>query len=410
MVKKMPIVKKLKYFRLVNFYKTIGLDNIKQLYISSGSLISEEKVTNKNIFENIDAEGCVLAAGFIDPQVNGFEGCNFWTIAREDSNKAFKLIDEIRLKLALCGVVAFCPTIITAPAAEIIHSVDLINKYIKNSNPEIGSKILGIHIEGVFITKYGVHDQNYVQNNLNIQNIEQFVKPSVVIFTLAPELDKTGDAIKFLQEKGILVSIGHSNASYKQAEDFLNKYNLFSVTHMFNSLRGIEGFLHRGEKAVGLELLRSKLANSKKIDPDKDGIILSILRNKNILCMVIADGVHVNKDIVKFLWEVKGPKLFALASDLVSNDFYKSSAYKGMLGGSQLTLERCVSNLIKWKVSSLEHCLRAASEPVSNQLKVASSTGLGKISFGKEANIVLWDTNKNSVKGTIIGENIFLNY
>lgn len=403
----MPEVKKTKHLKLVNFSGVVGLSDLKEIYISDGKLISENKIINKSIFENIDAKNCVVSPGFIDIQVNGFEECDFWTIAKKDKNSGFKLIDDLRLKFALKGIVAFCPTIITAPVQNIIDSINFINEYIKYANPDTGSRILGIHIEGVFITKLGVHDERYVRKTLTVQDVKPFVKPNVLIFTLAPELDNSGNAIAFLQKSGIVVSIGHSNASYKEAEEFLNKHNLSLVTHMFNALRGIEGFSHRGDVVTGLDLLKSKLASDEKINQLEDGIILSILKNKNILCTVIADGVHMHKDVVKFLWGVKGPSLFALASDVVSKKLFNK---KNILSGSEITLEKCVANLIEWKVSSLENCLRAASESVSGKLKIALDLGLGKLSFDKEANIVLWDKSINSVKGTIIGENIFLNY
>ena len=389
--------------KLINFVNAIGLNKADEIYISNGILIPKEQV-NQNDFTFVNCKDCIIAPGFIDPQLNGFEDCDFWQLPD------FKKIDDLRLKLALSGVTAFCPTIITNEKEKIIQSIDHINSYIKQCKDDTGAKILGIHLEGIFITKYGVHESKYVQKELTVKNLEPFIKENVVIFTLAPELDKTGEAIEFLQKNNILVSIGHSNATYKEGSGGIKKFGLTCTTHMFNSLRGIEGFSHRGNSPSNLETLKSKLNDESMINPNKDGIILSILKDKNICCMVISDGLHVNKEVLEFLYLVKGKENFSLVTDMVSRKFFNQAKNHETLGGGQTTLEECVLNLVNWKICNIEDALICASKPITNKLRIAKDIRLGQLSFVKEANITLWDTKKNRVKGTIIGENIFLNY
>ena len=404
----MSVSKKLNRLKLIDFIKVIGLDSLKEILIVNGKLSSSEQFKNNDDFEVIDLKDCIIAPGFIDPQVNGYGSCDFWTIKNLETEKGFLIIDELRYELALSGVVAFCPTIITAKTSDVIESINYINAYIEHSKPNTGAKILGVHIEGVFITKYGVHESKYAQKELTVEKVKPFLKDNVVLFTLAPELDKTGEAIKFLQKNNILVSIGHSNATYAEGKRAIEKYDLRTVTHMFNALRGIDGFSHRGTDRENLNILESKLT-SGKIDPEKDGIILALLNDKNILCMIIADGIHVSKEIVQFLYQSKGRNLFSLSSDTVATDFFNSIKTKGILGGGQSKIDKCVSNLINWKVSGTEESLLSASKPIAGQLKTAQELGLGEVVIGKEANIVIWDTKKNAVKGTIMGENVFLN-
>ena len=397
--------KKSNNIRLINFKGVIGLNIKYELIISSGNVTLKEHVKPASNDFKIDCKDCIISPGFIDPQVNGMGSCSFWDITKQSFNE----IDNIRLKLAYCGIVAFCPTIITGPIEKIISSIDYINSYIKQAKEEDGSQILGIHIEGIFITKYGIHDSKYIQNELIVKNIEPLIKENVILFTLAPELDKTGEVIKLLQKNNILVSIGHSNSTYRQGLYAINELGLNTVTHMFNALRGCDGFNHRGNGTTSLNILKEKLENEKNIDPDKDGIMLALLKNRNVLCMVIADGIHVNKEVIKLLREYKDPAHFSLATDIVSKDFYDHNILHGKLGGGQSTLDICVSNLIKWKVSNIEDCLTFASKPFSNKLKNTKQQGLGEIKIGQKANITIWDTKNNAVKGTIIGENIFLN-
>lgn len=397
----MVISKQFMKIKLNNFIKVLGLSNVTELFIVDGIL--RNCVNDQAELLNLDCKDCIVSPGFIDPQVNGLGKCDFW------EKPSFQEIDNLRLKLACCGVVAFCPTIITAPQEKIIDSINHINAYLKQARSENGARILGIHIEGIFITKYGVHEGKYTNKELTVKNIEPYLKENVLLFTLAPELDKNGEGIKFLQKNNILVSIGHSNATYREGMNAIEKYNLNTATHMFNSMKGTEGFSHRTINP-DLKLLCTKLEDHSKINPDKDGIMLAILQEKKVLTMVISDGIHVDKSVLGLLRNYKDSGHFALVSDSVSTDFYNTSKAKGILGGSQNTIDTCVANLINWKVSNIEDSLSCASKPITNQLKKAKELGLGEITLGKKVNLVLWDTKKNAVKGTIIGENIFLNY
>lgn len=393
-----------KNFKLINFKEVIGHKNLKELYVSNGQITTD--LTDQNDFDILDLKGCVISPGFIDPQVNGLNNCNFWDLKKEDFNE----IDKLRLDLARSGVVAFCPTVITNSKEKIFNSIDLINKYIKESKNKPGAKILGIHVEGIFITKYGVHEEKHSIKDLTIKNIEPFIKENVILFTLAPELDKTGEAINYLHKKNILVSAGHTNASYSEGEIAFNTHGIKLVTHMFNAMKGIPGFNHRGSESTNFESLKEKLQNESKIDTENDGIIVSILKNKNVTCMAIPDNIHVSKEVISFLIKTKGINNFSTTTDLVEHGFFEKEKSKGMLGGGQISFDKCVSNLVGWNVSDLEDILISCSRPISKLLKNAENEGLGEISLNKEANLVIWDTEINRLKGTIMGQNLFLNY
>lgn len=388
-------------YKLINFKKVINGDFPVELVINNG-LVSSSCSTKEHYL--IDCKNCVICPGFIDPQVNGFEKCNFWDL----SNLTYELIDNLRFNLACKGVVAFCPTIITAHPDKILKTIDFINSYIKQSSSNVGAEILGLHIEGIFITNPGIHDKHYINQDLSVKNIKPFIKENVILFTLAPELDKTGEAISLLQRNNILVSIGHSNGNYKDGIRAIHELGLKTVTHMFNTLKGVKDFHHR-DPNLKINLLITKLQDEKNIDYENDGILLPLLKSKEVLCMIISDGIHVDKKVVKFLKECKDKDHFALVSDLVSSGLFEKAKSTGILGGGQTSLDACVKNLIEWKISNLDDSLLSASYPLSLQLDLARKLGLGRIECHKEANIVIWDMVKNTVKGTIIGENLFLN-
>ncbi len=391
---------KQKRLKLFNYVKAIDFNDVDEIYILNGVITPKSDMSES--FVPLDCKDCIVAPGFVDPQINGFGVCDFWQFPD------FTKIDELRNRLAFAGIVAFCPTIITEEKDKVIKLIDHINAYIKQSDPENGAKILGIHLEGVFITKYGIHKSQFAVTELTPESIKPFIKNNVVLFTLAPELDKTGEAIKLLRNNNILVSIGHTNASYKEGNFAIKTYGLDCVTHMFNAMKGIEGFSHRDSSNSNLNTLELKISGKEQIDIDKDGIILAILKNKNILCTVIADGVHVNREIVAFLYKLKGKDYFALTTDMVSKEFFAYESKRGNLAGGQTTMEQCISNLIKWNICNPEEALLSASFPISNKLRVAKEIGLGQLNYGCQANITLWNAKENRIKGTIIGENVFL--
>ena len=332
------------------------------------------------------------------------DNCNFW------ETPDFSQIDALRLKLAKQGIVGFCPTVITSSKEKILRSINNINSYLKQRNDDSGALILGIHIEGVFITKYGIHNTEFAQNKLTPKTIEPFIKENVIIFTLAPELDKTGEAIKLLQKNNILVSIGHSNATFREGEIAIQKYGINTVTHMFNSLRGIEDFSHRGNEDTNLNILEKKLTNINTINPDHDGIILAILKEKDVLCSTIADGIHVNNKVLNFLFQLKGKSKFSITTDMVSEDIIKLGIRKNTLSGGETQFKDCIYNLMKWNIVNVSDALEIASKPILSRLSLKRIKPLGEIKTGNKAYLTIWDTQKNTVKGTIIGENLFLNY
>ena len=126
--------------------------------------------------------------------------------------------------------------------------------------------------------------------------------------------------------------------------------------------------------------------------------------------MTIPDNTHVSKEVIDFLIKTKGINHFSITTDMVAQDFFEKEKSKGMLGGGQISFDKCVSNLIRWNVSDLEDILISCSRPISKLLKNAENQGLGEIKPNKEAHLVIWDTEKNHLKGTIMGQNLFLNY
>jgi len=180
----------------------------------------------KNI-KIIDAEGCFVTPGLIDQHLHGGYGCNFNTAEVDD-------ILNFLFNLPKHGVTSICPTIMTDSPEKIKKQIGKI-KEAKTKAPAGAAKIIGINLEGPFLNPQfrGAHPENLCLKP-TIENYKQFEDDLVKIITLAPELDEDFKLTKYLVDKGVIVSAGHSNAS---REVFLQAVNagVSQITHIFNA-------------------------------------------------------------------------------------------------------------------------------------------------------------------------------
>ncbi|OTF75831.1 N-acetylglucosamine-6-phosphate deacetylase-like protein, partial [Euroglyphus maynei] len=162
-----------------------------------------------------------------------------------DINQALHVVGT---NLVRYGVTSFCPTLITQPSS----NYRMLLLRMKRGPIIGGANILGVHVEGPFINpkKKGAHPERYIQNEINsIEQIEQYYHDlsNVSIITIAPELDRNNVCEKLVR-KGIVVSLGHSNACLDDSERaFRNGASM--ITHLFNAM---PLFHHRDPGLLGL--------------------------------------------------------------------------------------------------------------------------------------------------------------
>ncbi|KAK4472248.1 hypothetical protein MN116_003518 [Schistosoma mekongi] len=196
----------------------------------------------------IDVGGNIISPGLIDVQVNGAYGYDF-------SNPNHDIDDactQIAKRLPQTGVTAFCPTIITS-CQELYPK--LLSGYQKYINKPNCSKMLGVHLEGPFISKdcAGMHPVDYIkQFGVDpVKTISEVYGPNlnnIKMITIAPELEGASTAAAYLSSQGIIVSIGHTNSDYESAESVVSSGATF-VTHLFNAM---PSFHHRKAHIFGL--------------------------------------------------------------------------------------------------------------------------------------------------------------
>lgn len=322
-------------------------------------------------------ENKIIIPGFIDQHIHGLSGYDV-------IDGKVEAIEKIASELPKEGVTAFLPTTTTEEIEVINKSLKCINEYINKDNKD-GSLVLGVHLEGPFISNdyLGAQLPEYVlkPNKENFKEFEKNSNNNIKLVTLAPEEDV--DLIQYLKSKNIVVSIGHSSANYEDVKLAISK-GVSCLTHTFNGMKGIH---HREIGTAGSALLFDEL-----------------------YCEVICDGIHVSNPALKLLVKNKPTDKVILISDSVrmknlNNGIYYDGKQKvilknnearlenGVLVGSVLKINEAVRNIIKYTGVDFSTAIKYATINPATNLGVDHL--MGSIKEGKLANLVVVDKDIN---------------
>lgn len=355
--------------------RIIGHPGVKEIAIHEGKIKAIARKLNHATEEIIDLQGDWLSLGGIDLQINGALGLAFPDLEIEDLGK----LEEICKFLWKEGIDGFLPTIVTTSIEKIQRSLSVLAQFIKfQVKHQNTAKILGIHLEGPFLNyqKRGAHPAQHLLP-LTIEKIKQVLgeySHVVKIITLAPELDATNTAISYLTQQNIIVSLGHSLASYTQAQQAF-KQGASMVTHAFNAMPNLH---HRQPGLLGAAI----------VDP-------------NVYCGLIADGHHVCPTMLEIILKASNYEqgLF-LVSDALSPLGLADGVYPwdereiivteglarlddGTLSGTTLPLLTGVTNLITWGCPPDIAIAMATISP-------RKAIKLPDIEIGEVANLLRW--------------------
>jgi N-acetylglucosamine-6-phosphate deacetylase len=334
----------------------------------------------------IDAEGSFIAPGFIDTHVHGFGG-----YGTEDTGTESVLVMS-RL-LAQWGVTAFNPTLYACEPERMLASIREITSIIGN---EEGARIMGLHLEGPFIspTRLGVQRAETVQP-VDLQYMEQLWEASkghIVNMTVAPELKHMRELALFCIKKGIVLQAGHTDAEYVNMVEGMQKGILHS-THLFNAMKRLD---HRNPNAVGAILIHPEMS-----------------------CEIIADGFHVHPDLFKLLLRNKPIDKIVLVSDglkpteqkegpfFANNEevYFKDGVFfrrnDNVIAGSALTMIRGIQNLVAAGFS-LGDAVKTAT---MNPAQIMRYNNQGTIIPGSLADITVFD-KEYKIQYVLIGGKI----
>jgi N-acetylglucosamine-6-phosphate deacetylase len=362
------------------------------MVIEHGHIVSLASRNATEISEGrrLDFQNLILAPGFIDIHIHGGAGRD----AMEASESA---LEQIERQLVKHGVTAYLPTTVTAPQEKILKALDGLGKSIAGANRNQGRAApLGIHLEGPFISheKRGVHPPQDLLPP-SPQALERFWQASagnIRMMTIAPELPGALETIRYARALGVHSSLGHSNATYKEAQSGISA-GADHATHTFNAMRALD---HR--------------------DP---GILGAVLENDELTADIIADGIHVHPSVLKLFLRAKGADRAILITDAISATDMPDGVYslgglevqvsngrcefQGKLAGSVLTLDRAIRNVMSFAGWQLQQAIKLATLNPAQRLGVSDQRGL--LAAGRRADLVVL-TPEGEVAHTIIGGEI----
>lgn len=387
----------------INFMKTLLLENIKTVSgresaENASVLLSENRIAEVS-FENVKISANdemkfsseTVIAGFIDVHNHGAAGVDVNTATADDLRKVSKF-------LASQGVTAWLPTFVpdtTENYQKVIHVIDEVMQTQDSEDYEPAARILGVHYEGIFANKKmcGALRQQYFKTFVSgdeLAEIPRLQAPDAIyLTTLAPEIEGGIELIKELKKQNWIVSIGHTNAAVDVLNEALEA-GATHITHLFNAMTGVH---HRDIGVAGWSLTNDKMS-----------------------CEIIADGIHVHPEMLKFAYKNKTAENLALVSDSVKMAGLGDGEYelwnekisvvngktkneRGSIAGSVITMLDAVKMMLSLGIS-LDEVSKMASLAPAKVLGIAKD--YGSIEKGKRADLVVFD-EKGNLKLTIIG-------
>ena len=366
--------------------KVILEDSIKELnvFFENGKIteVSNRVPTDETV---IDAKGLYVAPGMIDVHTHGRNGS-------DTMYATFKDLNNISVSELKTGVTSFLPTTMTMPSVDIKKA---IAAGYDNKDKVEGAKILGMHLEGPFFSvKYkGAQPEECmiaptVENYLSFAGDHpDFVKK----ISLAPEIEGAVDLIKYLREQNVVVSMGHTDATYEEAVKAIEA-GATSGTHTYNAMTPLK---HREPVVVGAVMLHDE-----------------------VYAELILDGIHVSFPAAKILSKMKGADKLILITDSLEAAMLPDGTYElgnqkvyvkdgqarlksGNLAGSTANLNQCVRNAYKHLDLPLYEAIGYATKNPADHLGLKD---YGRIKEGCVADMILIDDEIDIKRVILNGE------
>ncbi len=342
-------------------------------------LVFDEKIVDildevPNNCEIIDAQGKYVSPGFVDIHIHGNMG-------RDTMDATEEAITTIAKSIVRHGVTSFLPTTMTMDKESVYNALDAVKDLMGCG--EGRAEILGAHLEGPFINqKYkGAQNEAFIINP-SYEFVEKY-KDVIKVITYAPEQDESFEFTKeVVKNTDIALSIGHSKATFKQAREAIN-LGARNITHLFNGMTPLN---HRNPGVVGAGL------------------------TSDVYCEIIADTIHISKDLFQFILDNKGEDKLILVTDSIEAGGLEDGEYSlggqkvivkdsqarlesGSLAGSVMPLNKMVYNFLNNTDLDMRKVVRLAA------INPAKSIGIdktkGSIEIGKDADITLLDEDVN---------------
>ncbi len=323
------------------------------------SIIPSEEV--KDNYDLKVLKNAFIAPAFIDIQIYGAHGK---LLAVYPDAAALQALNDY---CVAGGATLFQPTVATNELHIFHQCIDAVRAYWRGG----GKGVFGLHLEGPWLNpiKKGAHLESCIHppRMEEVKELLQYGKDVIKTITLAPEVCSK-EVIAYIQSEGIIVSAGHSNATYQQAIEAFDA-GIPTVTHLYNAMSPLQ---HRAPGLVGAAFNHASVKSS-----------------------IIPDGHHVDYAAIKIAKKMMGDRLFAITDAVPETDIgpyqhhLEGDKYvsNGILSGSALTMHKAFYNLVKCVNIKVEEALRMCSLYPAQVLKCDDR--YGKIAPGYAAQLVI---------------------
>ncbi|WP_312831150.1 N-acetylglucosamine-6-phosphate deacetylase [Pantoea eucrina] len=335
-----------------------------------------------------DMAGAFIAPGFIDLQLNGCGGVQFNDSPEALSVETLEIMQRANEK---SGCTSFLPTLITSSDELMKQAVETMRAWLTTRQ----NQALGLHLEGPWLNreKKGTHNPALIRQPDPALVYYLCANADVITkVTLAPE-QAGSEVIRQLSAAGIIVSAGHSNATYAEAKAGFSAGITFA-THLYNAMSPFSG--------------------------REPGLVGALFDSPDVYCGIIADGLHVNYANVRMAKRLKGERLIlvtdatAPAGAAIDKFIFagKTIYYRnglcvdehGTLSGSALTMIEAVQNSVEYCGIALDEALRMATLYPARAMGVEKQ--LGTVAAGKAANLTVFTRDYQIIKTFVNGESV----
>ena len=349
--------------------------------VVEGDLITGVRRVDASAHPPASPEEPIVAPGFIDLQVNGAFG--------HDIAEDPRSIGAIARRLTSTGVTSFLPTLISSSIDTYRAAFSAFTEIQATG----GARPLGWHLEGPALStkRAGAHPVKCLVSPDSPIMHELLTNEHIRLVTVAPELPGALDLVACLRDRGIIVSLGHSDATFDEYRSGADA-GASMATHLFNAM---SPFGHRAPAATGAALVEDRLTAG-----------------------LIADGIHCHQGALELAFRAKGPDKIALVSDMVAAAGMPDGVYHlggmetelrdgavrrsdGTLAGSALCMDEAVRNMVRWTSATVPQALSMASEVPA---RILGLHDVGRIEVGCRADLVVLDDRLRVQRCMVGGE------
>lgn len=360
------------------FFLNSGVKGAGYLDVTDGifGAYTKEKPEEAEI---IDQSGKWIAPGLVDTHIHGYKNHD----VMDNDADGIKVMSEALLS---CGVTSFLPTTLTSSKERLKDVAETIGKMYKEVS---GAKIQGIYFEGPFFTEEhkGAQNPSYF-GDPDLDTFHEWQEASgglIKKIALAPERKGVKEFVKTVTDEGVVVSLGHSNATLEEAQEAVEAGASVFV-HAYNGMRGLN---HR-----------------------EPGMVGALLTLQHVFSELICDGHHVHPQAAEVLMEKAGHDHVALITDCMMAGGMPDGNYNlgefpvvvaegtarlesGNLAGSILKLKEAIKNVVDWGIATPEQAVMMASYVPAVSCKIDDKCGM--IAEGRAADFIVLETNMDLV-------------